>query len=401
MTKITLNKTFRKANEATDRYRVLYGGAGSGKSHYVAQEILLNMLDDNRYSCLVVRKTSKSIRISVFRLLVEMISEYNLTHLFAINKTEMSFHCVNGSSLITSGLDDVEKLKSVANVNRIWVEEASEITERDFSQLDLRMRGTSEIGYQMTLTFNPVSELHWLKKRFFDVGDPQAFVMKSTFKDNPFLDDKYIQTLKAMEEQDYQYYRIYALGEWGSIGNLVYTNWEKQDLSSVKRTFDNYYNGLDFGFSSDPTAFVRVHLDAKQKIIYITDEMYLVQEHLDDLADKLNRIVPNEYVTCDSSEPRSIADLKRRGVKALAAKKGPGSIEHGIRWLQGHKIVVDVNCTNAIKELTSYKWKEDKDGNVIAKPVDDNNHLLDALRYCLESEMLQSKLKVNLFKGGL
>src|SRR5699024_4790884 len=130
---------------------------------------------------------------------------------------------------------------------------------------------------------------------------------------------------------------------------------------------------------------------AKQKIIYITDEMYLVQEHLDDLADKLNPIVPNEYVTCDSSEPRSIADLKRRGVKALAAKKGPGSIEHGIRWLQGHKIVVDVNCTNAIKELTSYKWKEDKDGNVIAKPVDDNNHLLDALRYCLESEMLQSK----------
>lgn len=388
MTKIQLAPAFKLAYQSKARYRILFGGAGSGKSHFMAQETLINMLEDSRYSYLVVRKTSKSIRISVFRLLVEMISEYNLNHLFHINRTEMSVTCTNGASLITSGLDDVEKLKSVANINRIWVEEASEITEKDFSQLDLRMRGTSEIGYQMTLTFNPVSELHWLKKRFFDVGDEQAFVMKSTFKDNPFLDEEYITTLKAMEEQDYQYYRIYALGEWGSIGNLVYNNWEKQDLSDVKDTFDNHFNGLDFGFSSDPTAFVRAHLDTKRKILYIVDEMYLVEEHMDSLASKLNQKIPSEYVTCDSSEPRSISDLKRHGVRAVGAKKGPGSVEHGIKWLQGHKIIVDNQCTNTVKELTSYKWREDKDGNTIAKPVDDNNHILDALRYGLESEMI-------------
>lgn len=388
MTNIQLAPAFKSAYRANDRYRVLYGGAGSGKSHFMAQETLINMLQDGRYSYLVVRKTSKSIRISVFRLLVEMISEYNLNHLFRINRTEMSVTCSNGASLITSGLDDVEKLKSVANVNRIWIEEASEITEKDFSQLDLRMRGTSEIGYQMSLTFNPVSELHWLKKRFFDVGDEQAYVLKTTFKDNPFLDDKYIQTLKAMEEQDYQYYKIYALGEWGSIGNLVYTNWEKQDLSDIKGTFDNHFNGVDFGFSSDPTAFIRVHLDSKRKIIYIVDELYMYEQHIDKLADELNKMIPNEYVTADSSEPRSIADLKRHGVRALPAKKGPGSVEHGIKWLQGHKIIVDEHCVNTIQELTSYKWREDKDGNTIAKPVDDNNHLLDALRYGLESEMV-------------
>lgn len=401
MSDLKLSPAYKKAYQSRDRYRILYGGAGSGKSHYMAQETLINMIENKDYSYLVVRKTSKSIRISVFRLLVEMINEYDMQNLFKINKTEMSIMCVSGASLITSGLDDVEKLKSVANVNRIWIEEASEVTERDFSQLDLRMRGTSRVGYQMTLTFNPISELHWLKKRFFDIGDEQAFVLKTTYKDNPFLDDKYIQTLEAMKEQDYQYYKIYALGDWGSIGNLVYTNWEKQDLSAIKHTFDNYMNGLDFGFASDPTAFIRVHLDKKKKEIYVTHEMYLVEEHLDSLASRLNVLIPNEYVTCDSSEPRSISELKRNGVRALAAKKGPGSIEHGIKWLQGHKIIVDSTCTNTIKELTSYKWKEDKDGNTIAKPVDDNNHLLDALRYALESEMLQNRIKVKTFRGGL
>lgn len=129
-------------------------------------------------------------------------------------------------------------------------------------------------------------------------------------------------------------------------------------------------------------------MDSKRKIIYVTDELYLYEQHIDKLAEELNGIIPGEYVTADSSEPRSIADLKRRGVRALPAKKGPGSVEHGIKWLQGHKVIVDNSCINTIQELTSYKWREDKDGNTIAKPVDDNNHLLDALRYGLESEMV-------------
>src|SRR5690625_1161667 len=131
---ITLNPAFKKAKKSNARYRILYGGAGSGKSHYVAQETLLNMLSSRNYSYLIVRKTGKSIRNSVFRLLAEMISEMELHSLFRINKTEMTITCVTGSSLITSGLDDVEKLKSVANINRIWVEEASEITEKDLNK---------------------------------------------------------------------------------------------------------------------------------------------------------------------------------------------------------------------------------------------------------------------------
>lgn len=388
MVRVEMNGVYKDAQRTKARYRVLYGGAGSGKSHFVAQEILLNMISVQHYSYLAVRKTSKSIRNSVFRLLVEMINEMNLQGFFNVNKTEMTITAINGNSLITSGLDDVEKLKSVANINRIWIEEASEITEKDFNQLDLRLRGQSKIGYQMTLTFNPISELHWLKKSFFDVGRPDSYVLKTTFKDNKFLDDKYINTLKELEKQDYQYYRIYAMGEWGTIGNIVYSNWEKADLSELKGSFDTIYNGLDFGFSQDPTAYIRVHLDKKRKRVYIIDEFAKTDLHTDDIAQILKQRMPNEYVTCDSSEPRSIADLKRNGIKALAAKKGAGSIEHGIKWLQGHKLIVDERCIQVIKELSTYKWKEDKDGNVIAKPVDANNHLLDALRYALESEMV-------------
>lgn len=396
---IKINAVYKKAKKSKDRYRVLYGGAGSGKSHFKGQEVLLNMMSSKEYSYLVVRKTGKSIRNSVFRLLSEMIVEYDLLSYFSINKTEMMITCVTGSSLITSGLDDVEKLKSVANINRIWVEEASEITEKDFNQLDLRLRGQSKVGYQLTLTFNPISELHWLKKSFFDVGRNGSFVLKTTFKDNNFLDDRYVQTLNDLKEQDYQYYRIYALGEWGSLGNVIYSNWEKQDLSVTKDTFDNHYNGIDWGFGDDPTAFIRVHYDKARKVIYVLDEFTKRGEFVDDIANSLKERIGNELVTCDSSEPRSVADLKRNGIKALAAKKGPGSIEHGIKWLQGHKIVVDSNCIETIKELSTYKWKEDKDGNVIPKPVDKDNHLLDSLRYALESEMKNEKLQVKTFKN--
>lgn len=282
---------------------------------------------------------------------------------------------------------DVEKLKSISNINRIWIEEASEIVEQDFTQLDLRLRGQDKLGYQLTLTFNPISDLHWLKKRFFDTGMPDTLIIKTTYKDNQFLDERYKQTLEEMKERDYQYYKIYCLGEWGSIGNLIFSNWERADLTELIPTFDNIYNGLDWGFAEDPTAFVRSHLDSKHKTIYIFDEMLRTEMHIDELAEYLKKIIARERITCDSSEPRSIDDLKRQGINATGAKKGAGSIEHGIKWLQGHKIIIDNKCINAIREISGYRYKEDKNGNVIPKPVDIDNHLIDALRYSLESEM--------------
>jgi len=385
---IELSRSFKKVSESKMRYRVIVGGAGSGKSFFTAQETIINMISNPEYSYLAIRKTSRSIKNSIFLLLQTLISDYNLGNMFTVNKSDMSIICLNGARLVTSGLDDVEKLKSIVGINRIWVEEANEISEKDFNQLDLRLRGKNKLGYQMTLTFNPVSELHWLKKRFFDIGDPDALTSRTTYKDNPYLDDQYKLTLERLKDEDYQYYRIYALGEWGSIGNLVYTNWTKEDIpEETKHKFDNYFNGLDWGFADDPFALIRVHFDKTRKTIYILDEICQTALHNDEAADLTREIIGSEYVVCDSAEPKSISDFRRLGIKSRGAKKGPGSIEHGIKWIQSQKIVVDVSCINTIKELTAYKYREDKDGNVIPKPLDRNNHLMDALRYALEEEM--------------
>lgn len=398
---LLLNPVYADAYNTKERYRVLYGSAGSGKSHYVAQETILNMMEFDSFRYLAVRKTDRSIRHSVFKLLTDIIEEYELKPFFVINKTEMSITCLNGSSLITSGLDDTEKLKSIANINRIWIEEASEITEEDFNQLDLRLRGQSDIGYQLTLTFNPISELHWLKKSFFDIGRPNTYILKTTYKDNMFLDKQYIKTLHELEKQDYNYYKVYALGEWGSVGSVIFSNWKKEDLSDIKHTFDNIYHGLDFGFADDPTAYVKAHYDKKRKRIYIVDEFYKEGQFIDEIADELYTKLNGDRIVCDSSEPRSIADLRRHNIKAVGAKKGAGSIEHGIKFIQSNELVIDSSCTNMINEVSGYKWREDRNGNALPKPVDKDNHLIDALRYSLESEMVQDDVRLRTFRGGI
>ena len=351
------------------------------------------MVNNGEFFYLGVRKTSRSIRYSLFQLLVDTIKSSELGKFFQINKTEMSISCVTGAKFISSGLDDVEKLKSISGINRIIVEEASEITEEEFSQLDLRLRGKNDIGHQMTLIFNPISELHWLKRRFFDSAPDDCYILKTTYKDNWFIDDAYRNKLQRLKEEDYQYYKIYALGEWGSIGNLIFSNWELADLSKEMKNFDNFYNGNDWGFADDPFAAVRVHHDPMRKIIYVCNEIYRRGIHNDEAAVEVKKMIGNEMITSDSAEPKSISDFRRLGVKAKGAKKGPGSVEHGIRWLQGHKIIVDKKCMNMVKELSSYKWREDKDGNVMPKPADVNNHLIDSLRYALEPSMSVKSLR--------
>ena len=170
------------------RYLVLYGGAGSGKSVFAAQKILVRMLTEQPHRFLVVRKVARTLRFSVFSLFQDMIAQWNLTPLFKINKSDMTITCINGNQIIFAGLDDVEKLKSIAGVTGIWIEEASELEERDFHQLDLRLRGPTKHYKQIILTFNPISALHWLKKVFFDFKKENATVVKSIYKDNKFID---------------------------------------------------------------------------------------------------------------------------------------------------------------------------------------------------------------------
>lgn len=205
-----------------NRYLVLYGGAGSGKSVVAAQKMIIRMLEEKSHKFLVVRKVANTLRNSVFSLLRGTIADWGLSQLFKINKSDMDITCVNGNQIIFAGLDDVEKLKSIHGITGMWLEEASEILQEDFQQLDLRLRGQTKNYKQIMISFNPISITHWLKAVFFDAKKPNSTVVHTTYRDNLFIDDEYKGTLEALKEQDPYYYTVYALGEWGVLGQTVF-----------------------------------------------------------------------------------------------------------------------------------------------------------------------------------
>ena len=295
----------------------------------------------------------------------------------------MEITCVNGNQILFAGLDDVEKLKSITGITSIWIEEASEISENDFNQLDLRLRGKTQHYKQITLTFNPISALSWLKGHFFDVIRKNVTKLKTTYLDNKFIDDEYKEMIEGLKDKDYVLYQIYALGEWGVLGNLIYTNWVVEEISTDEDDYGSTYQGLDFGFNN-PSAYVK--LGYKDDEIYIFKEFYRTGltnteliEALDGYADK------NKELIADSSEPDRIKEFKQAGYRRIrGAKKEKHSVKAGIDFLRGRTIHVHPDCVNMIKELQSYKYKEDKDGNVFDEPVDAYDHLADSVRYSIE-----------------
>lgn len=211
--------------DRTHRYLLFYGGAGSGKSVFAAQRFVYRLLTLPLCNVLVVRAVAATNRDSTFALFRQAIGKWGLDGLFSCKESDMRIVCANGNSVIFKGLDDTEKLKSITfpkgELTDIWVEEASEIAEEDFNQLDVRLRGKGT-QKQIVLTFNPVSVLHWLKGRFFDRQDPRVVVMKSTYRDNRFLDEDYKHTLESYKETDPYYYSVYCLGEWGVLGQTIF-----------------------------------------------------------------------------------------------------------------------------------------------------------------------------------
>jgi len=376
----------------TNRYLVLYGGAGSGKSVFAAQKTLVRLLTEKPHRFLVVRKVAKTLRYSVFSLFQDMITQWNLTPLFKINKSDMTITCINGNQIIFAGLDDVEKLKSIAGITGIWIEEASELEQKDFQQLDLRLRGPTKYYKQIILTFNPISALHWLKKVFFDFKKDNATIVKSTYKDNKFIDPEYVKVLEDLKNQDETYYKIYALGEWGVLGNLVYTNYVVEDIPLNDESYNAIYYGLDFGYN-DPSALIKIGW--KDSEIYVLDEIYerhLTNTELIKLCE--SKVDKKHLIIADSAEPDRIQEFKKAGFRIQPCTKGKDSVKFGIDWLKRRKIHIHPSCVNTIKEIQTYKYKENKDGNVLDEPVDFNDHAMAALRY--GTELLRNTKEVRI-----
>lgn len=384
------------------RTQIFFGGSSSGKSFFLGQRTIIDVINGRNY--LVVRQVASSIKRSVFNQILKTIVEMDLMDMFEIQRSDMVITCKkNQKQIYFAGCDNIEKLKSVTPINGvitdIWIEEATEIAETDYRQLKKRLRGFSDFPKRMIFSFNPILKEHWIYREFFGnwdesknlYKDDELLILKTTYKNNAFLEKDDIYDLE--HEKDRYYYEVYTLGNWGVLGKVIFKNWHSEDLSGMVSSFDNIYNGLDFGFAEDPNALVRCHLDRKRKKIYVFEEMVQAGMHDDELAERLKNIIGTQYVTCDSAEPKSIDDLCRRGIRAKGAFKGADSINFGIRFLQGYEIIVDVKCQVLKNELQTYHWAEDKYGNAMKRPVDKDNHTIDALRYALEEVMMQDKAR--------
>ena len=389
------------------RTQIFYGGSGSGKSVFLSQRAIIDVMRNNR-NYLVCRQVANTVRKSVFNEINKVITDWNIKHLFQINKTDGVITCkANGYQIMFIGLDDTEKVKSITPakgvITDIWIEEATETQEASLKDLYKRQRGGSDdTKKRMIMSFNPILQSHFIYTTFFtpigwaddqtEYTSDELTILKTWYIHNRFLT---LDDIKDLEnETDKYYYNVYTLGNWGILGNVIFTNYSVQDLSGMHDQFVNLRCGGDFGFSSDPAALVKSHYEKKHKTIYIFGELYERGLTNDLLAKEVKQLFNRNYAIFDSSEPKSIEELKRYGCNVLGAKKGKDSVIHGIQWLQQHEIIIDKSCVNAINEFQQYKWKEDKDGNAIRQPVDKNNHIIDALRYAYENDSLENFVTV-------
>ncbi|WP_416353771.1 PBSX family phage terminase large subunit [Agrilactobacillus fermenti] len=385
---------------------VYYGGASSGKSHGVVQKVIIKACQPWRYprKVLWLRKVGTSVRDSIFEDVKQGLSSLGLLTYCKINQSNFEIQLPNGAVFLFKGMDDPEKIKSIKGISDVVMEEATEFNLEDYTQLTLRLREKKHKFKQIYLMFNPVSKLNWVYKHFFEVNQDDTKVIQSTYHDNQFLDERSRKNIEMLEKSNPVYYRIYALGEFATLDKLVFPHFETRRLNkddpklrSIKSLF-----GLDFGFVNDPSAFIHVKVDEKNKMIYFMEEYARKGLLNNQIAEAIKQMgYSKEVITADAAEKKSIEEIKRDGISRIRpAKKGPDSIIQGLSFLQQFKFVVDDRCVKLIEELQNYTYvKDKKTGEYLNKPVDSYNHLIDAVRYAVEEINGQAKPKAYVYQN--
>lgn len=371
---------------SSERFQVYFGGAGSGKSRFVAQKLILKLLENPEHKLMVVRQTYATHFDSTFQELTEVLKQFGIMHLCSITKAPLTITLPNQSKIIFKGSDEETKLLSISGVTLVWVEEAYEISQEIFEQLTLRLRGGT-LKKEFYLTFNPIREDSWLKEYFFGNTPEDTLTLKTTYHHNKFLDKEYIDELERKKVTNPQYYRVYALGNWGTYGKTVFTNWEERAFNRDEIEKLPMLVGMDFGFTSDPTTLVQSHLDEQNKIIYVSRGFYQTGLHNSDIAEYITEMgLSKSAIIADSAEPKSISELQRLGIRRIeGAVKGKDSVRAGIARLQEYQIIVHPELEWFISELQNYSYKKDRvTGNYTNEPVDKYNHGIDAFRYSLQ-----------------
>lgn len=354
---------------------------------------------------LVIRKTFRTIKDSCFSELKWAIERLKVSEYWSIQTSPLEMtYLPTGQKIYFRGLDDPLKITSITVSKGVlcwlWIEEAYEVSnEEDFDVLQESIRGSVPKGLfkQITLTFNPWNEKHWLKKRFFDCEDNEDILAITTnYKCNEWLDMSDKKMFDDMEKNNPRRYQVAGLGNWGIVDGLVYENFIEQEFdykqiskrSNVKAIF-----GLDFGYTNDPTALFCGIIDLDFKELYVFDELYKKALTNSQIYDEILKMgYSKEIIRADSAEPKSIAELRETGLTRIKpTKKGKDSINNGIQFIQGFRIIIHPRCTNFLTEITNYTWDKDRYGRAINKPIDEFNHLLDAMRYAME-EVFQKDL---------
>lgn len=396
------------------RYRAVKGSRASKKSKTTALWFITNMMKYPDANTLVVRKTYRTLKDSCFTELKWAIHRLGVDAFWDVKESplEMTYK-PTGQKIYFRGLDDPLKVTSIT-VDQgclcwMWIEEAYEISsEDDFNMLDESIRGAvpegSDLFKQITLTFNPWNEHHWLKKRFFDNPDDETLALTTNYMCNEWLDSADRKVFETMKKQNPRRYRVAGLGDWGIVDGLVYENWKEEafeiisksdflDLDEAEQKAKNYVFkesvksafGLDFGYTNDPAALFVGFIDTKDKKIYVYDEMYAAGLSNERIANNVQSMgYGKERIIADSAEPKSIDQLKGLGLKVKGAEKGKDSVNHGIQFIQDYEIIIHPRCVNFLTEISNYTWDKDKLGNKLNRPIDDFNHLMDAMRYALE-----------------
>jgi len=385
------------------RYRVCKGSRASKKSKTTALWYIYNLMKYPDANLLVIRKTYRTLKDSCYKELKWAANRLHVDHLweFTLNPLEATYK-PTGQKIYFRGLDDPLKVTSITvEVGCLcwaWLEEAYEVMkENDFNVLDESIRGRVPDGLfkQWTITFNPWNEHHWLKKRFFDTPDEDTLALTTNYMCNEWLDESDKRLFERMKVQNPRRYAVAGLGGWGIVDGLVYENWKEEafDLDEVrKRPGMVSVFGMDFGYTNDPSTLFCGLLDKSNKRLFVFDEMYQKGMSNKAIADTVKEMgYAKERITADSAEPKSIDELKSYGLRVKAAQKGKDSVKNGIQWVQDLEIIIHPQCVNFLTEISNYTWDQDKFGNKLNVPIDDFNHLMDAMRYGLEQYITEKK----------
>lgn len=378
------------------RYKAVKGSRASKKSSTQSLKVITEIIENPNINWLVVRKVERTLRDSCYAQLKWAIHRLKVDNFFKCSTSPLEItYKPTGQKILFRGLDDPLKVTSitveVGSLCRLWIEEAYEITSEDaFDRLDESIRGQLPKGmyHQVVLTFNPWSDRHWLKKRFFDEPSKNVLAMTTNYMCNEFLSEADLVLFEEMKKNPRRY-RTAGLGEWGIVEGLVYENWEERVFDvheiSIRPSVRSAF-GMDFGYVNDPSTLFCGLVDTVAREIYVFDEMYEKGMSNEDILSKVSEMgYSKERIKADSAEPKSIAYLRKAGLTRIrAAKKGPDSIRAGISIIQDYKIIIHPRCVNFITEISNYTWDKDKFDNAINKPIDGFNHLMDAMRYAME-----------------